>query len=173
MSSLTIVEGVVVEPKLTGNLIVTNFCNESGVWTNKNCKSISSKWPQVRSEYYRWYLNRMRNDFAMGNVQFVDLPPMHLRTRIRIANSIVQPDSEKPIRYRAFDRCLGLVAEKAMKVGASVHLNKIESDQTDSWPDLLTILKRRLCHNQIPVYLYEPKPKFEGQWFGQNLSARR
>ena len=135
-------------------MIIAHVCNEAGLWVGEHAKSIASQWPEVRLAYYRWYRNRIRNDFSPGAVQFVVQSIRRFHLKIRIANMIAQPDPQKKIRNRAFEKCLVQVGRKARRIGASVHLAKMKADQTQSWPQIEELLKRTLCTNQIQVLVY-------------------
>lgn len=154
MTALSYVDGEVTSAKSVGPMIVAHVCNEVGIWIGKNAKTIARQWPEVRFAYYRWYRNRIRNDFASGAVQFVDQSQQNLQLKIRVANLIAQPNHRRAIGYWAFEKCLLAVALKARKIGATVHLSKIGIDQTQNWLYLEDMISRILSDNGIRVFIY-------------------
>ena len=152
-------------------MIIAHVCNEVGVWVGEDAKAIASRWPQVRSAYYRWYRNRIRNDFTAGAVQFVEHFQRHRNHKTRIANMIAQPDHRRSVRFRSFEKCLLHVSRKAKKMEATVHMPKIGPDQTESWFELEAIILRMLCSSQINVFVYIPKSQQKKKWFNDEKTS--
>jgi hypothetical protein len=93
---------------------------------------------------------------ALGKVHFLPVP---LGKNLTIASMVAQagygPSKEMRLRYEALERCLGTVAEEALRTGASVHMPRIGTGQGGGrWPVIREILDRTLCRHAIPVTVY-------------------
>lgn len=167
MRNLFRIDGLVTTPESTGPQIIAHVCTDTGIWTGRAAATIARKWPEAKRAYLKWYRGRIRNDFSLGSVQFVNTTTDHVNRMIRVANMIAQPNVSRPVSYRAFRKCLIAVARKAIKIGASVHMSKLTDDQTDSWPDIELIIYNTICTASVSMYIYDPKPNREEQWFGE------
>ncbi len=167
MRNLFHIDGQVTSPESTGHQIIAHVCTDTGIWSGRTAASISRKWPEAKRAYSRWHRYRIRNDFSLGSVQFVNTTSDHVNRIIRVANMIAQANVNRPVSYRALRRCLITVARKAIKIGASVHMSKLTDDQTDSWPDIELIIYNTICTASISMYIYDPKPNRDEQWFGE------
>lgn len=161
MNYLYFVHNDVTDSQLTGNRIIAHVCTETGIWSGQKSNALARKWPQARRAYRQWYLDRQRNNFALGCVQFVNVHEEDSDDMIRIANMIARTDIKRPVVYRAVRRCLQTVARKAIKIQASVHLSNLMDDHAEFWPDIELIVYNTLCTAQIPVYVHDSGPRQE------------
>lgn len=161
MNNLHYVDANLTEANSVGPQIIAHVCNENGIWKGDIANSIARKWPQAKRTYLEGYRNRIRGEFGFGAVQFVNGQTTHVNRIIRIANMIAQPDPRRPVSYRALRKCLIAIGRKAIKIQASVHLPKFNSEQADSWPDIEVIVYNTLCTASVSVFIYDPKPMNE------------
>lgn len=61
-----------------------------------------------------------------------------------------------PVRYEAIDAALGLLADRAAELGASVHMPRIGCGLAGgSWARVEPLVLRRLVERGIPVTVYD------------------
>ena len=154
MKNIHYIEGVLTQIQPIGRHIVVSICNEVGIWSGANAKDIAKRWPQARTAYLNWYRHRIRNDFALGAVQFLRAHQPVRNQKSVIANLVAQSEVSRPIRYLPFEKGLIRIGQKALKIGATIHLPSPTMDQSDSWPDLEDIIIRVLSSSQIGVFVY-------------------
>ena len=65
----------------------------------------------------------------------------------------------RPIRFDVLARCLSQVAQRAMRMHASVHLPQLGVNGSDhSWPTILDIVKDSVGRCRVPIYIYITPP---------------
>lgn len=154
MKEIIYVKGDATKPQAEGYKIITHICNDIGGWGKGFVLALSKRWQAPEKQYREWY--RAQDDFALGRVQFVAV-----ENEISVANMIAQHGIKRsalgvPIRYEALDACLQIVAEKALSQSASVHMPRIGCGLAGGkWEQVEEIIQRRLCQNDIAVYVYD------------------
>lgn len=155
---LQIIEGDATDPRGGGAKIVAHVCNNRGGWGRGFVLALSKRWPQVESDYRAWYRSRDINDFALGAVRLVPVGE-----RLWVANMIAQHGirtgavGAAPIRYPAVARCLGVVGDHAVRLGASVHMPRIGCGLAGGhWSRIEPILVEQLCRREVTVTVYDP-----------------
>lgn len=175
MQNLIFVNGSVSKPKSLGPQIVGHICNDVGMWCGRNAIEIARGWPEAEREYNRWFRGRFRNDFGLGSVQFVNVNKTHVNRLVRVANMIGQRGTRhrggvRPIRYNTLANCLTYVAQKAKRMGATIHLPQIGMNGSkEHWPTVLGIVKDSIGKFRVPVYIYMTPPDTNEQMFAQVL----
>lgn len=106
-------------------IIIAHVCNDQGGWGKGFVLALSRRWSEPASRYRAWHAGMLRKDFGLGQVQFV--PVMD---RLFVANMVAQKgyrseEHPRPLQYGALEKCLRTVAERAVKLGATVHMPRI------------------------------------------------
>ncbi|MDR2105399.1 MAG: macro domain-containing protein [Deferribacteraceae bacterium] len=148
------VRGDALSPMAKGIKIIAHICNDAGGWGKGFVLAISKKWAEPEKEYRVWY--NSRDNFKLGEVQFVQVEPY-----IYIANMIGQKgikagSGAPPIRYPAVEASLAKVAEKAVELGAAVHMPRIGCGLAGGrWEQIEPLINRTLINKGIDVYVYD------------------
>lgn len=151
--SLTYETGDATQPTGPAPQIIAHICNDVGGWGAGFVLAISQRWSDPEDQYQRWYDDRSMNDFGLGAVQFVPVT-----TEITVANMIGQRDITSsadgpPIRYKAVEAALGVVATRARELGASVHMPRIGSGLAGGdWTIIERIVEQALAGVDVTVY---------------------
>ncbi|TNM31149.1 macro domain-containing protein [Streptomyces sedi] len=155
-SMLRIIAGDATEPQAKGAKIVAHVCNDRGGWGKGFVLALSKRWAEPERDYRLWYRGRAGNDFGLGAVRLV-----RVRPDLQVANMIGQHGTKTgsngpPIRYEAVERCLTVVAERALAEGASVHMPRIGCGLAGGkWERIEPIIQRTLCGRGVPTTVYD------------------
>ena len=156
MKSIVYLVGDATKPQGAGNKIIAHVCNDIGAWGKGFVLALSKLSPAPEQAFREWYRGRERNDFALGAVKFVSVPP-----DIKVANMIGQHGIRKsgdvpPIRYDAVETALKTVGEKAQTENASVHLPHIGCGLAGGkWSEIEPLIERQICALDVPVFVYD------------------
>ncbi|RKT85876.1 O-acetyl-ADP-ribose deacetylase (regulator of RNase III), contains Macro domain [Saccharopolyspora antimicrobica] len=156
MAGIDYVRGDATAPQGKGVKVIAHVCNDLGGWGKGFVVAISRRWPEPEQEYRRWHRERAGNDFALGAVQFVQAGQW-----IWVANMVGQRGMRRgskgvPVRYEAIDAALGSVADKALELGASVHMPRIGCGLAGGeWPQVEPLIQDRLVARGVPVTVYD------------------
>ena len=118
--------------------------------------AVSRRWPEPEKEYRAWHRARAANDFGLGAVRFVQV-----ERYIWVANMIGQRGTRTgskgvPVRYEAIDTALGLLADRAAQLGASVHMPRIGCGLAGGkWSRIEPLVTERLVRRGIAVTVYD------------------
>src|SRR3954453_10846080 len=123
MTAITYLKGDATNPLAAGNKIICHCCNDLGRWGKGFVLALSKKWPGPEAEYRRWH--REGTNFALGEVQLVEVGPCLWVANMVGQHGIRAGSSGPPIRYDALRRCLEKVAAEAARRSASVHMPRI------------------------------------------------
>lgn len=146
--------GDATAPAIAGMKIIVHVCNDIGGWGRGFVLALSKKWPQPEAEYRRWYQDKA--GFELGNVQFVQVEP-----EVMVANMIGQRNIKAtkegpPVRYEAIDACLEKVSQKALDLGATVHMPRIGCGLAGGqWERIEPLVHKNLSERGIAVYVYD------------------
>jgi O-acetyl-ADP-ribose deacetylase (regulator of RNase III) len=147
-------KGDATTPTIQGNKIIAHICNDIGAWGKGFVLAISKRWSEPEMEYRKWHKDG--TNFELGEVQFIQVSG-----DIYVANMIGQRNIRKsksapPIRYEAVDKCLGKVAEKALELGATVHMPRIGCGLAGGkWEEIEKLINKNICSKSIDVYVYD------------------
>lgn len=89
-------------------------------------------------------------------MQFVQVSPY-----VWVANAVGQRGMRRgsngvPVRYEAIDSALGVVADRAAELEASVHMPRIGCGLAGgTWPRIEPLIEKRLTGRGIPVTVYD------------------
>ncbi|WP_329125944.1 macro domain-containing protein [Streptomyces sp. NBC_01465] len=156
MTGIEYVQGDATAPQGKGVKVIAHVCNDLGGWGKGFVLAVSRRWPEPEAAYRRWHRERAGNDFGLGAVQFVEVGPY-----IRVANMVGQRGIRTgskgvPVRYEAIDTALGAVADKAVELGASVHMPRIGCGLAGGkWARVEPFIAERLVARGLRVTVYD------------------
>ncbi|MGW6557196.1 macro domain-containing protein [Streptomyces hydrogenans] len=157
MTEIAYVRGDATAPRGKGVRIVAHVCNDLGGWGKGFVLAVSRRWPEPEAAFRRWHRERAANDFGLGAAQFVQVAP-----HLWVANLVGQRgirtgrSTGVPVRYEAIDRALGHLADKAVELGASVHMPRIGCGLAGGrWERVEPLVRERLVERGIPVTVYD------------------
>ncbi|WP_326606788.1 macro domain-containing protein [Streptomyces sp. NBC_01800] len=156
MPEITYVRGDATAPQGKGVKLIAHVCNDLGGWGKGFVLAVSRRWPEPEAAYRRWHRERAGNDFGLGAVQFVQVEPY-----VWVANMVGQRGMRTgskgvPVRYEAMDTALESVAERAVELGASVHMPRIGCGLAGGkWFRTEPLIERRLLSRGIAVTVYD------------------
>ncbi len=156
MTTIEYVEGDATLPQDTGPKVICHVCNDIGKWGKGFVLAVSKRWPEPEAAYREWHRERENNDFALGAVQLVQAEPDIWVANMVGQHGILPKGSTVPIRYDALRTCLERLAEKAISLGASVHMPRIGCGLAGgTWDRVEPIITDTLCARDIPVTVYD------------------
>ncbi|MFG2344316.1 macro domain-containing protein [Streptomyces phaeochromogenes] len=156
MSEITYVRGDATTPLGKGVKLIAHVCNDIGGWGKGFVLALSNRWPEPEAAYRRWHRERAGNDFALGATQFVKVDRY-----VWVANMIGQRGTKTgskgvPVRYEAIDTALAPLADKALELGASVHMPRIGCGLAGGkWSRVEPLITERLIERGIKVTVYD------------------
>ncbi|WP_326727496.1 macro domain-containing protein [Streptomyces phaeochromogenes] len=156
MSEITYVRGDATTPLGKGVKLIAHVCNDIGGWGKGFVLALSNRWPEPEAAYRRWHRERAGNDFALGTTQFVKVDRY-----VWVANMIGQRGTKTgskgvPVRYEAIDTALAPLADKALELGASVHMPRIGCGLAGGkWSRVEPLIAERLIERGIKVTVYD------------------
>ncbi|MFF9107207.1 macro domain-containing protein [Streptomyces sp. NPDC014805] len=156
MSEITYVRGDATVPFGKGVKLIAHVCNDLGGWGKGFVLALSRRWPEPEKAYRAWHRDRAANDFALGAAQFVQVEPY-----VWVANMIGQRgirtgSNGVPVRYEAIDAALARLADKALELGASVHMPRIGCGLAGGrWSRIEPLITERLVRRDVPVTVYD------------------
>lgn len=147
-------KGDATQPVGVGTKIIVHICNNIGGWGRGFVLALSKRWLKPEEEYLKWY--QSQNEFELGNVQFVQVENDLFVANLIGQHDVVFKNSIPPIRYKAVEKGLKLVAQKAKKLNASVHMPRIGAGLAGGeWTKIETIINSTLIAQGIKVVVYD------------------
>jgi O-acetyl-ADP-ribose deacetylase (regulator of RNase III) len=156
MIPVTYLKGDATSPQAGGHKIIAHICNDLGGWGKGFVVAVSRRWLGPEASYRCWHRDRAKNNFALGEVQFVEVKP-----DIWVANMIGQRGMKTgsngpPVRYEAIEKCLATVARKAVELNASVHMPRIGCGLAGGkWDKVEPLILQELSAKGVAVYVYD------------------
>ncbi|MCU8594717.1 MULTISPECIES: macro domain-containing protein [Streptomyces] len=156
MSEITYVRGDATVPSVKGVKVIAHVCNDLGGWGKGFVLAVSRRWPEPEAAYRAWHRDRAANDFGLGAIQLV-----RVETYVWVANMIGQRGMRTgskgvPVRYEAIDTALGRLADRAIELGASVHMPRIGCGLAGGkWSRVEPLIGERLTARGVPVTVYD------------------
>ncbi|WP_329362598.1 macro domain-containing protein [Streptomyces sp. NBC_00669] len=156
MGEIVYVRGDATAPQGKGVKVIAHVCNDQGGWGKGFVLAVSRRWPEPETAYRRWHRERARNDFGLGGVQLV-----RVGTYTWVANMVGQRGIRTgskgvPVRYEAIGTALGSLAERALELGASVHMPRIGCGLAGGkWERVEPLVTARLVERGIAVTVYD------------------
>jgi hypothetical protein len=173
MKNPIFVNGSISKPKSIGPQIIGHICNDLGIWRGRNAREIARGWPESERAYNRWFRDRFHNEFGLGAIQFVNVNRTHANQIVRVANMVAERGTRykagvRPIRYKVLAGCLARLAQKALRMSASIHLPQIGMNGSNvHWPLVLEIVKDSIDRFRIPVFIYQQPTDTTDQMFAR------
>ncbi|MFC8517298.1 macro domain-containing protein [Streptomyces sp. NPDC057257] len=156
MSEIIYIRGDATAPSVKGVKVIAHVCNDIGGWGKGFVLAISRRWPEPEASYRAWHRERAANDFGLGAVRFVQVEKY-----VWVANMIGQRGTRTgskgvPVRYEAIDTALTRLADKALELGASVHMPRIGCGLAGGkWSRVEPLIVQRLVRRGIGVTVYD------------------
>jgi len=125
MTPIRYLTGDATDPQAAGPKIIAHCCNDLGRWGRGFVLALSDRWAEPAADYRTWAKLGTAGGFDLGAVRFVEV-----RADIHVANmigqhGIKQGSSGPPIRYNAIGAALAAVGDRALELGATVHMPRI------------------------------------------------
>ncbi|MEU1890538.1 macro domain-containing protein [Streptomyces pristinaespiralis] len=156
MSEIRFVRGDATAPQGKGVKLIVHVCNDLGGWGKGFVLALSRRWPEPERAYRRWHRERAGNDFGLGAAQFVQVEPYVWVGNMVGQRGIRTGSQGVPVRYEAIDKALARVADKALELGASVHMPRIGCGLSGGkWSRVEPLIADRLTDRGIEVTVYD------------------
>ncbi|MFD0276617.1 macro domain-containing protein [Kitasatospora sp. NPDC127111] len=157
MNGIRYLRGDATSPQAKGAKVIAHVCNDLGGWGKGFVLAVSRRWPEPEAAYRRWHRERAKNDFGLGAVQLVRVEP-----QVWVANLVGQRgirtgrSSGAPVRYGAIDTALATLADRALELGASVHMPRIGCGLAGGrWELVEPLVTARLVERGVSVTVYD------------------
>ncbi|MFF6960004.1 macro domain-containing protein [Streptomyces sp. NPDC088197] len=156
MGEITYVRGDATAPQGKGVKVIAHVCNDLGGWGKGFVVAVSRRWPEPEAAYRRWHRERARNDFGLGALQLV-----RVGSYVWVANLIGQRGMRTgskgvPVRYEAIDAALAALGDRALELGASVHMPRIGCGLAGGrWARVEPLVTARLVERGVAVTVYD------------------
>lgn len=156
MADITYKVGDATEPQTQGNKLVVHCCNDIGVWGKGFVLAISEKWPQAEKAYREWFKNKVNNDFALGEVQFIQVARDIWIANLIGQNGIRSRSNPSPINYFAIERGLIKVSDFATYNNCSIHMPRIGCGLAGGKREIISfIINKTLVKSGLEVTIYD------------------
>ncbi|MFJ8626566.1 macro domain-containing protein [Kitasatospora sp. NPDC093550] len=157
MAEITYVRGDATAPLGKGVKVIAHVCNDLGGWGKGFVLALSRRWPEPEAAFRRWHRERAKNDFGLGALQLVRVEPY-----VWVANLVGQRgirtgrSTGVPVRYEAIDAGLAALGDRALELGASVHMPRIGCGLAGGrWQKVEPLVTGRLTARGVPVTVYD------------------
>lgn len=156
MGEITYLRGDATAPQGKGVKVIAHVCNDLGGWGKGFVVALSRRWPEPEAAYRRWHRERARNDFGLGALQLVKVD-----TYLWVANMVGQHGMRTgskgvPVRYEAMDAALAPLGDRALELGASVHMPRIGCGLAGGrWSRVEPLVTARLAERGVAVTVYD------------------
>ncbi|MBD0738913.1 macro domain-containing protein [Streptomyces sp. CBMA29] len=156
MGEITYVRGDATSPHGKGVKVIAHVCNDLGGWGKGFVVAVSRRWPEPEAAYRSWHRERARNDFGLGALQLV-----RVGSYVWVANMIGQRGTRTgskgvPVRYEAIDAALAPLGDRALELGASVHMPRIGCGLAGGrWARVEPLVTARLVERGVAVTVYD------------------
>lgn len=156
MGEITYVRGDATTPSVKGVKLIAHVCNDIGGWGKGFVLALSRRWPEPEAAYRAWHRGRASNDFGLGAAQFVQVGRYLWVANLVGQRGVRRGSKGVPVRYEAIDEALGRLADKAVELGASVHMPRIGCGLAGgTWDRVEPLVVERLVRRGIEVWVYE------------------
>lgn len=155
MTAINYVTGDATRPEVRPAIIV-HVCNNVGAWGRGFVLAVSRRWAEPARRYRDWANGRVKEPFALGEVQFVTVEPCLVVANLVGQHGILHRGNERPVRVDAITCGLRKVAVHARDLGASVHMPRIGCGLAGgTWTEIGPIVERELCRQDVAVTVYD------------------
>lgn len=73
MKTIQYLKGDATVPQAKGIKIIAHICNDIGGWGKGFVLAVSKRWEEPEKEYRNWHRFRSKNNFALGEIQLVQV----------------------------------------------------------------------------------------------------
>lgn len=154
---LNYVEGDATQPLGEGPRLILHIVNDQGGWGRGFVVALSKRWKAPERKYRAWFSGALEGAAppALGMVQFV-----RVEDNLWVVNMVAQHGYSRPgspaIRYDALEEALEKVAERANRLGATIHMPRIGCGYAGGrWEEIEPIIERTLVKRGLRVTVYD------------------
>lgn len=156
MTAIQYLKGDATSPQAKGTKIIAHICNDLGGWGKGFVLAVSRRWEAPEKEYRHWHRFRSENNFALGEVQIVQVEKYMYVANMIGQKGIKTGSNGVPVRYEAIEKCLETLADKASELNASVHMPRIGCGLAGGkWEKIEPLIEKTLLNNNVEVYVYD------------------
>jgi len=156
MKTIQYLKGDATAPQAKGIKIIAHICNDIGGWGKGFVLAISKRWGAPEKEYRNWHRFRSKNNFALGEIQLVQVEKYIYVANIIGQKGIKTGSNGFPVRYDAIEKALTKLSNDALLLNASVHMPRIGCGLAGGkWEEIEPIIERTLLEKNVEVYVYD------------------
>jgi O-acetyl-ADP-ribose deacetylase (regulator of RNase III) len=156
MGEITYARGDATAPRGKGVKVIAHVCNDIGGWGKGFVVALSRRWPEPEAAYRRWHRDRARNDFGLGALQVVQVDGWTWVANMVGQRGIRTGSKGVPVRYEAIDSALAALGDRALELGASVHMPRIGCGLAGGrWERVEPLVTARLVERGVDVTVYD------------------
>jgi O-acetyl-ADP-ribose deacetylase (regulator of RNase III) len=156
MKTIHYVKGDATAPQAKGIKIIAHICNDIGGWGKGFVLAVSKRWNEPEKEYRKWHRFRSENNFALGEIQVVQVEKYMYVANMIGQKGIKTGSNGIPVRYEAIEKCLETLTIEAIELKASVHMPRIGCGLAGGkWEQIEPIIGRTLLDKNVEVYVYD------------------
>lgn len=154
MSQITYLKGDATCPQAKGVKIICHVCNDLGGWGKGFVLAVSRRWPEPEAAYRAWHASK--EGFELGAVRLVQVEEYIWVANMIGQRGIKRGSSGPPVRYGAIAACLQEVGERAVELGASIHMPRIGCGLAGGeWSKVEPLIEEHLSGRGVPVTVYD------------------
>lgn len=156
MKTIQYLKGDATAPQAKGIKIITHICNDIGGWGKGFVLAVSKRWETPEKEYRNWHRFRSENNFALGEIQLVQVEKYIYVANIIGQKGIKTGSNGVPVRYDAIEKALEKLSDEALLLNASTHMPRIGCGLAGGkWEEIEPIIERTLLAKNVEVYVYD------------------
>lgn len=156
MKTIQYLKGDATAPQAKGIKIIAHICNDIGGWGKGFVLAISKRWGAPEKEYRNWHRFRSKNNFALGEIQLVQVEKYIYVANIIGQKGIKTGSNGVPVRYDAIEKALEKLSNETLLLNASVHMPRIGCGLAGGkWEEVEPIIERTLLEKNVEVYVYD------------------
>ncbi|PWW28512.1 macro domain-containing protein [Chryseobacterium sp. AG844] len=156
MKTIQYLKGDATVPQAKGIKIIAHICNDIGGWGKGFVLAVSKRWEEPEKEYRNWHRFRSKNNFALGEIQLVQVEKYIFVANIIGQKGIKTGSNGVPVRYDAIVKALEKLSNEALLLNASVHMPRIGCGLAGGkWEKIEPIIERTLLVKNVEVYVYD------------------
>ncbi|MDR3024069.1 macro domain-containing protein [Chryseobacterium sp.] len=156
MKTIQYLKGDATAPQAKGIKIIAHICNDIGGWGKGFVLAVSKRWEAPEKEYRSWHRFRSKNNFALGEIQLVQVEKYIYVANIIGQKGIKTGSNGVPVRYDAIEKALEKLSDEALQLNASIHMPRIGCGLAGGkWEEIEPIIERALLARNVEVYVYD------------------
>lgn len=158
MKRITYITGDATRPEGLGRKILTHLCNDAGGWGRGFVLAVSKRWPEPERSYRHWARAGELDGvpFELGQAQLVQVADDLYVANLIGQHGYLRRNAPPPVRYEAIRSGLSIIRERAIELGASIHMPRIGSGLAGGkWEAVEAIIREELCAYDVAVTVYD------------------